>query len=226
MFNGPIAAAHVREEMPASTSVQAACPAGGDGRAGEGEEEIFTACAQAGHRHQRIDTIVEQPAPACPALTLRLRTLIGGGKFGAVDGCAATGDHVDHAEHRVLTVHRAARTWNVFDAFNQIYVKRKLPSHRSAVIKWVIDAIAVDEDQGACIVVPRYTDPPRAQIHVLAVVGSVNARQTGQRLVHGAPAERAYFIAGDDANGSRHVTLFLLIFGRTIDAQRQQLLQR
>jgi hypothetical protein len=174
---------------------------------------------------QHVDAVIELLAPRGAALAQRLRLPEAGREFRAADARAAARDHVDDAEHRVLAVNRAARAGDVFDAFDQIHVERKLLPHRAGVVGGVVDAVAIDRDQHAGIEVARQAETTRAEVAVLAVVGGVDAGQAGERLVDRAPAERADFVARNDAHGGRHFALLLLVLRRTGHRQVHQLFE-
>ena len=220
----PGAARHAHKKLFVALAVQAGGHAGHASGAKLGKA-VFTARQQGRGRDQHIDAVVQALAPGDAPLAQRLRALPGGGQLGAVHVAAAPRDHVDHAKHGVLAIHRTARAGDELDALDQVDVDRQIPAAGPGVGLRGVDPIAVDGDQRPGVVVARQAEAAHADIAVLAVVAGVHTRQAGQRLGQRAPAKGADLLPGDHAHRRRHLALLLLVFGRADDGHFHQLIQ-
>src|SRR6195256_4407282 len=113
------------EELLVALAVEAGGDAGYPGSPVV-EWQIPAAGVQAGKGHQHVDIVAQPRAPACTAFALRGPLLPGRGELRSPGFLAGAGDDVDHAEHRVLSIHRAAGAGNEFDAFDQVHVEREV----------------------------------------------------------------------------------------------------
>ena len=137
-------------------------------------------------------------------------------------GSAAT---YHDAEERVLSVHRAAGPRDELDAFHGIEVEREGLARQRGVVDIVVQSIAVDGEQQAGVEVAGQAEAACTDVAVLAVVGDVDTRQAGQRLVDAAPAEGPDVVTGDDAHGRGHLVLPLLVLRCADNGDVQQFLQ-
>lgn len=100
----------------------------------------------------------------------------------------------------------------IFNALDQINIKREIAPRGALVIGGIVDAIAVDGNQNTGIEIARLTKTPSAQVVVLAIVCGVNSGKAGECFIERAPAINPYILAGDDAGCRSGLLLFLFIF--------------
>ena len=105
----------------------------------------------------------------------------------AVERRAAARDHVDDGEERARPVERRGRPADDFDAIEHRHVDAEVGADRRLIVHIVVDAVAVDEQQDARVVVAGARESADADVAVVAVVRDVEpadrAQDVGERPV-------------------------------------------
>src|ERR1035437_4157315 len=96
------------------------------------------------------------------------------------------GNHVDHGKECVGSIQRAARTTNDFDAVNQINIELKISADQSAVVEVVGEAMAIQQQQNARVVVTRPRESAHADVAIISVIADIESPHAAENVGQGA----------------------------------------
>ena len=77
-----------------------------------------------------------------------------GGKFEGIQIAAPLGDHVDDRGKCARAIDRGIRSPNNLNALDQIDIDREFRSHIGSVENVVVDAMAIQQEENARVVIP------------------------------------------------------------------------
>src|ERR1035437_2106841 len=106
------------------------------------------------------------------------------------------GNHIDHGKECVGSIQRAARTTNDFHAVNQIKIELKISADQSAVVEVVGEAMAIQQQQNAGVVVTRPRESAHADVAIISVIADIESPHAAENVGQGAVTALAYLVRG------------------------------
>src|SRR5574343_771237 len=219
----PVIAAHLEEKLPTVFAADPLQVAGSAIAIDVVEGQRSAVGIEAGGRNQHIlATKLPPPARTQAPVGAAAQRQAGLGTH----ALAATGDDVDHAEHRIAAIDGSAGATDDFDAFDEANVQWKGRIDGNVGVDVFIDRHAVDQDLQARPIVAGLRDAAHAGKAVGVVAGDVEALQRTQRVTKGSPAVETNILAGQNGNDRRNLVRVFSKFWSRDDSDLEQLFER
>ena len=136
----------------------------------------------------------------------------------AIDRSTRFRDHVHHGEERAVAVERRCRAADDFHALECGRIETELRADFRLAEHVVVDAMAVDEQENAAVVVARLAEPTRTQEAEVAVVAHVQTAHAMENVGERAVAVTSDVLCGDERHRRGGLGHRLAAFRRAEDA--------
>ena len=169
-----------------------------------------------GGRQREVDAVVEDVAGAAARQHRAERAHVERERPAAERG-AALGDDVDHGEEGAVAVDRGCRAADDLDALEGRRIHPELGADLGLAEDVVVDAVAVDEQQDAAVVVAGLAEATDAQQAEVAVVADVHAADAAEDVGQRPVAEAGDLVSGDERHRRRRLGHRLQALGGAVD---------
>lgn len=173
-----------------------------------GVEQVLPAAVIARCRQQQFGAVFIAFAVAQPLLVGAMAGKLAR-RFKPVDVVPALGDDADDAEHGIAAVNGGTGTAHDLDPVDEVHVDHAFRADGSLVVHRIVEAVAVQQQQHAAVVVARPAGTPHAQIRIRTVIGDVHATHASQNIGQRTVAISLDVRGRDDGHGGRCLDGFL-----------------
>ncbi len=174
-----------------------------------GEEQLLLPLAPVGRAGEDNAHVIGEVMTVADAPLSGIEAADRAGELGAAQLLRVSRDHVDHGEEGARAVERRARAPDDLETLDQRDVEWELAADERAAEHVVVEAMAVDEQQHARVVVAGPREPAHADVAVVPVVGDVEAADASQHVGEGPESVAADLFRGDDRHRRRRFGDFL-----------------